>query len=261
MFWTVAYTDSISAVATDTDMPLATDSSITVLNSHPLFPFPVWVQWWYGMAALMTRVRLSTPRLKPILRPVLSPVDQSATPTENFRIAEYWRAPIMLNPVEEVQMLRSSTTAVAERGYIVLTVGDNNRVVNQGDVYLGRATTAFNPTANTWSAGVITLDDTLQVGRYQIIGLRVNNSGSVAARLIFPGAPVPAAYPSIRPGCKVCQSVTEEQLWWFRWGAMGVYGEFESFAVPQLEIIGPTGAANPEVFFDIVNTRIGARAA
>lgn len=260
MLFTVDYTDSTAAAQTDTDIPLATDPSVTILNSHPIFPVPVAVQWVYGLGLTMTRVRISTPRLKPVVRPVINPVDQAATPSENYRLFDYWRHPIMLNPVEEVQMLRTNTTAVAERDHVVLTVGDNQRNTPQGDLYISRWTTSFTPTANAWSNGALTADDTLQAGRYSIIGMRVNSTGLVAARLIFPGAPVPGQIPQIRPGVKGDTSNATEGVWWTRFGTLGVYGEFESFAAPQVEVMNTAATANPEVFLDIINIRLGARA-
>ena len=260
MFTLIDYTDSTSAAQTDTDIPMASDSHVTVLNGHPLFPVPLWVQWVYAQGLTMTRVRISAPRLKPILRPVVQPCDQSATVTDNLRIVEYWRHPIMLNPVEEIQMLRTNTTAVAERDNVLLAVGDNIRTTPQGDMYTGRFTTSFTPTANAWSTGSLTADDTLQVGRYSIIGARVNLSTGIGARFIFPGAPVAGALPQIRPGVRCCASNAQEGIWWQRYGFMGELGQFESFALPVLEIMDTTGTANPEVFFDIVNVRIGARA-
>lgn len=259
MLHTVAYTDSTSAAQTDTDIPVVTpDPSVAILNKHPIFPKPVWPQWIYGLGLTMTRVRLSTPRLKPVTRVAINPIDQSATPTENLRLFEYWRRPILLNPIEEVQFLRTNTTAVAEQDFVVLTVGDNMRNIPPGDMYVMRATTAFSPTANAWSAGTITNDDVLQPGRYSIVGTRVNNSGGVAARWIFPGAPVVGAPIQIRPGVKVDQSVTQEGTWWMRYGMMGEYGQFENVALPTIEMLVATVTANPEIFYDIVDVRVGA---
>lgn len=260
MLWTVAYSDSTSSAQTDTDIPLVSDPSVTILNNHPIFPNPYSIMWAYALGLLMQRVRISAPRLRPITRPLISPVDQSATPTENLRIAEWWRRPLMLNPVEEIQMLRTNTTAVAERDFVVLTVGDGQRNVPQGDCFTVRGTTAFSATVATWSPGTITLDDTLQVGRYSIVGLRVENAGGVAGRLIFPGVPVAGASPVLRPGVKVAQSVADEDTWWMRYGVSGEYGQFESFALPQIDMMVATVAANPTVLMDIVPVRIGARA-
>ena len=260
MFHTVMYGDSTAAAQTDTDMPALTDPSTTILNNHFIFPVPLWAQWVYGLGLTVTRFRISAPRLRPITRPVINPVDQAATPTENLRVMDYWRHPIMFNPVEEIQILRTNTTAVAERDWLILTVGDNQRNVPQGDMYTMRATTAFTPTVASWTAGVVTNDDTLQVGRYSIVGLRVNNSGGVGARLIFPGAPVQGQLPQIRPGIKVDQSNATEGIFWTRFGIMGEYGQFESFALPQLEVMAAVATANPEVIYDIINVRVGARA-
>lgn len=258
MFTTVAYTDSTSAAQTDTDIPALSDPSMTILNSHFIFPAPVLVYWIYGLGLTMTRLRLSTPRLRPISRPVINPVDQSATPTENFRLFEYWRHPIRLNPVEEIQFLRTNTTAVAEREFVILTVGDGNMNVPQGDLYVSRATTAFTPTVNVWSSGSLTMDDTLQVGRYSIVGLRVNNASGCAARLIFPAPAQQGLMQQFRPGVRISQSNADEGIWWMRYGLMGEYGQFESFALPQVEVLAPVATANPEVFLDIVPVRVGA---
>ena len=257
MFMIVDYTDSQATAQTDTDIPLATDSMIASSNSHPLFPVPVYVQWWYALGTTMTRVRLSTPRLKPIVRPVLQPCDQGTAPADPIKLMPYWRHQILLNPVEETQMLRTKTSAVAERDHVVLAVGDGVRTIPGGDMYVARATTTFTPSANVWSVGTISLDDTLQVGRYSIVGLRVNDATGVAGRLIFPGAPIQGSLPQIRPGT-ICRTSNAQSDWFAgRFGEWGEYGQFENFAVPQLEIMDAGPTASPEVFFDLVNVRLG----
>lgn len=260
MFTIVDYTDSKAAAQVDTDIPMATDSSVTVLNGHPLFPVPLYVQYWYGIGSTMTRVRLSTPRVKAIARPVLNVVDGNTAPSDPLKIMEYLRHPIMLNPVEEVQMLRSHTGAGAEQNHVVLAVGDNQRNVPQGDMYVARATTAFTGTANAWSVGTLTMDDTLQVGRYSIIGAKVIDATGIAGRFIFPGAPISGALPQIRPGV-VCRQAETQSSWLpAHFGGLGEFGQFESFALPALEIMDAGPTANPSVYFDLVNVRIGARA-
>lgn len=256
----VDYTDSTAAAQTDTDIPLATDSMITALNSHPLFPVPVKVRWWFGLGLTMTRVRLSTPRVKPIVRPVLQPINNAATVQNPLPLMDYWRHNIMLNPVEETQMLRTNTTGVAERDHVVLCVGDDVMNVPQGDMYVARATTSFTPTANAWSTGTMTMDDTLTAGRYSIIGMRVNDATGIAARLIFPGSPIQGGLPQIRPGvvCRTNNAQIDPLV--FREGMGGELGQFESFALPVLEVMDAGPTANPEVFFDLVNVRLGARA-
>jgi len=256
MFTIVAYNDNAVAPQTDTDLPVVNDPSVTILNNHPIFPVPTWLQWVWAGGASLSRVRLSMPKWRYITRPVVEPVDQQAAPlSDNYRTMEYYRHGLSLHPIEELQVLRTNTGAGAERDYCVISVGDNNRNVPMGDMYSTRGTTAFTPTNNVWGSGALSLDDTLQVGRYSIIGLRVVNAGSVAGRLIFPGAPMSNAWPQIRPGIISSNGVNGGGLIWARYGIQGVYGEFESYALPQLEMLVNAAAANPECLLDIVNIR------
>lgn len=262
MFHTVAYSFTSGAVAaTDADMTLISDPSVTNLNGHPIFPVPTWIQWAYLNGLTVTRGRISAPRLRPITRPVIAPIDVFSTPGEAFRQVDWFRHPIQLNPVEEIQILTTKTSVVVEVDFAVLTVGDNNRNVPQGDMYILRCTSTNGVVALTWQPAANTPDDTLQVGRYSIIGLRIVNTTAMAGRLIFPGAPVVGGLPQIRPGILSSSSDSQQGWYWARYGIMGEYGQFESFALPQTEVVGAVApAAATETFLDIVDVRVGARA-
>lgn len=261
MFLTVAYSfTSGAATATDQDMTLVSDPSVTNLNGHPIFPVPTWIQWAYILGTTVVRARISAPRLRPITRPVLQPCDQGTAPSDFMLATEWFRHPIQLNPVEEIQILVTKTSAVAETDVAVLTVGDNQRNVPQGDLYVLRVTSTNAVTSLVWNPAAVTPDDTLQVGRYSIVGLRVNNATGIASRLIFPGAPIVGGLPQIRPGVIVRVNNAQIDYWWQRYGLMGEYGQFESFALPQVEVVGNPPAASTEAFFDIVDVRVGARA-
>jgi hypothetical protein len=257
MMHTVDYSDSTSAAQTDSDIPLSTDPSVTILNGHPIFPVPIWVVWAYALGLTVTRVRISTPRVKPITRPLVRPVESAAAPSSRPQLSENWRRPIKLNPVEEIQMLRTNTTAVAERDHVVLTVGDLNFNVPQGDCYTARFTQTLTTTANTWSSAAISFDDTLMTGRYSVVGLDVQLAAEIAARLIFPGAPIAGSPPQIRPGV-LGEPVGGEGTRWFRWGFMGEFGQFESFAAPAVEHMNTAATAVVDGFADLVLVRPGA---
>ena len=264
MFHTVAYSATSGAAAfTDQDMTLVSDPSVTNLNNHPIFPVPTWVQWAGVQGTTVTRARISAPRLRPITRPLIHPVDNGAANFVNLTNAmNWWRHPIQLNPVEEIQILVTKTSVVAETDVAVMTVGDNNRNGPQGDMYVLRNTSTNGVVALAWQPAANTPDDTLQVGRYSIIGLHVVNASAVAARLIFPGAPVTGGLPQIRPGVPASINDLGLPSWdWFRYGINGEFGQFESFALPQTEVLGNVAPnASTQSFFDIVDVRVGARA-
>jgi hypothetical protein len=261
VFLTVAYSATSGAAAfTDQDMTLVSDPSVTNLNGHPIFPVPTWIQWAYVLGSSVTRARVSAPRLRPITRPVIAPVDVAALPQNFPLVVDWWRHPIQLNPVEEIQILVTKTSVIAETDVAILTVGDNNRNVPQGDMYILRCTSTNGVASLVWNPAPLTPDDTLMVGRYSIIGLRVINATGFAGRLIFPGAPIAGGLPQIRPGVVTKTSDGGIDYWFQRFGGMGEYGQFESFALPQVETLGNPPTAATETFLDIVDVRVGARA-
>jgi hypothetical protein len=262
MKWLIAYTDSLGGAQTDTDCPVITaDATITTDGaSHPLLPIPLYLEWAYLLSATATRGRINTPKFRPIARPLIRPLEAAATPSSRPQFCEYWRTPLKFNAVEPIQIL-TTYTAAGERRYVLLSFTDLNFNVPQGDLYTVRGTTAFTPTANAWTtSGAITFDDVLMGGQYSILGLDVGNTGGIAARLAFPGPPLPGMIAQVRPGVIMQPNLTSQGTRYFRWGALGEYGRFESFAPPQLEVIQTGATTNPEFYLDIIQTRQGARA-
>lgn len=263
MFTTVAYQVlTAAAAATDLDMALVNDPSVTNLNNHPVFPVPLWLQMAYLASDTATRGRMSSPRLRPIARPLIHPVDplSANAPSQPVIFTEWWRRPLMLNPVEELQVLLTKTSANAEQAMAVVNVGDNQRNVPPGDMYVIRGTSTNATTLLQWNPGALTLDDTLQVGRYSIVGLHVVNATAIGCRLIFPASSSMNLTPWARPGT-VTQPSDTNLIWsHFRYGQQGEYGQFESFALPQTEVVGRVAVnANTQTFLDIVDVRVGAR--
>jgi hypothetical protein len=256
MLATIAYTQTYSAAQTDVDFPVLSDPSFTTLNNHAIFPIPTWLQWAYANALLLQRVRISTPRLRPISRPLIRPIEQAAAPSSRPQFMEWFRHPIMLNALEEIQILYTTTTAAAERGFVILTVGDNNRNIPQGDMYTIRGTTSYTTTANAWSSGVITLDDTLAPGRYSVIGMDVFQATLEAARLIFPAGSIQGGWAAARPGV-LGNVIGGQGTRYMRYGILGELGQFNSYALPQIDALNSAAVANPEVYLDIVQVSQG----
>lgn len=263
MQWLMAYSANYTAAQVDTDTGLLTDVTATVDSAnHPLLPIPLFGMWYYALGLTLSRVRISAPKFRPIARPLIRPVEQAANPSSRPIFMEAWRHKLLFNAVEPIAMLVSNNaTSSGERDFVLASFGDGNMNSPQGDQYTVRFTTAFTPTANTWSpSGNITFDDTLQAGRYSIIGLDTFNTGGVAARLAFPGAPIPGQCNTVRPGVIMNTANGSQATRYFRYGYLGEIGQFESFAPPQLEVLQTGATTNPEGYFDIVNIRLGARA-
>lgn len=254
MFSLAAYSASYAAAQTDTDMPALTDATWSINSNNHIVPQQqLWVRWAYALGLTITRARIKTPRMLAIGRPCIRPIEQAANPSSRPQLAEYWRAPLRLNALEELAIQISNTTAVAERDYVILSLGDTNFTSASGDLYTIRATSTFASVANAWASGSFTLDDTIAVGKYSVQGMENEEATGVAARLIFVGSPSAGVMPSFRPGVISITSLGSQDTRWFRWGSQGEYGRFDSFALPNLEVLNTAaGVVVRDVYLDIV---------
>jgi hypothetical protein len=258
MLQTAAYSQTFSAAQTDVDFPVVSDPSITVTAANHWLPnYPGYIMWVYANALLLQRVRVSTPKVKPISRLLVRPIEQAAAPSSRPQLSEFFRDPPQIRANEEIQILYTTTTAVAERGFVVVTLGDRNMNAPQGDVYTIRATTAFTTVANAWTSGILTLDDVLEAGRYSVIGMEAIQATLEAARLIWPGGQLQQIANVARPGVVGLPNLGAQGTRYFRFGRMGEFGQFESYAPPQLDALNSAAVANPEVYLDIVEVRKG----
>src|SRR5262249_11501027 len=103
--------------------------------------------------------------------------------------------------------------------------------------------------ANVWATAAITLDSPLPSGRYAVIGSHAFGTNGQFHNLVFPNQ-------VWRPGGLCYADVTGINTRYTRWGAIGVFGEFETFALPQLSIQASAAATTTyTVFMDIVRIR------
>jgi hypothetical protein len=96
----------------------------------------------------------------------------------------------------------------------------------------------------------LTFDQTLPSGIYQIQGMNAFGANLLGARLIFTGG-------GWRPGVLAMQTLSSVPRQEFTDGSFGVFGEFDSVTIPQLEIFAEGANAAQEGFLDVV--RLGDR--
>lgn len=242
------YTGSFSASSTDSDLPAAADPAVTLVNSHPIFPVPIQAIMAYGFgAATLNRLRLSTPKLRAINVPYLRPLDIATAPTSRTPLVEWFHHPLSLNPIDENQILITQSAAVATQFFAGVWFGDGNWNVPQGDLFTIRATATITLTANAWQGGAaITLDQPLPAGIYSVVGMDCWATNLAFARLVFPNQ-------VWRPGIVAGAAESFIVSRYFRWGNLGEFGRFATFALPQLDTFATTaGSQAVQLFLDIV---------
>jgi hypothetical protein len=132
--------------------------------------------------------------------------------------------------------LVNSDPAAAAAHYGLVWLADGPIAPVGGRIYTLRTTAVVAQAVATWSSGVLNFTQDLPPGRYQLVGARVRSTDGVAFRLIFPGY-------SWRPCGPVVNDIGDRDAMHFRYGNLGVWGEFEHNLPPQLEMLGGTAAA------------------
>lgn len=131
-------------------------------------------------------------------------------------------------PIADEFGIEADATAIEQQtGFLWLHDGNVN--VPKLPILSLQFTSTITPAANVWTLGTISLTQTLPVGKYLIVGMDLFGTTLLGARLVMPnGGP--------RPGviCRATQAILSQNQ--FRRGAFGSFGDFTSYALPQIEI-------------------------
>ncbi len=252
MFHTVAFSQALTTTNVGTLVTPVVDSTVTINGNNLLIPdkinqlFAAFGFSTVGTAA--TKVQVQTPSLREVFWPSLSPIINAATPDANALIPSFMDNPIPLQTQEglNIQSDALSTATAGQQGAVVFLSDGKRTPVTGSKIFTMRATTAIVLSANTWVNGQFTFDQPLPVGNYDVVGMRAEGTGLMAARLVFVG---PSAV--TRPGCPGNATALTRDLEDFRYGRSGVWGTFFSITPPSLDCLGATGTTQV-IYLDLV---------
>ena len=128
----------------------------------------------------------------------------------------------------------------------LLLFGDGVITVPTGEVWTVEAT-AKGTADRLWQWNNLPLEftDTLAAGRYTIVGMKVNHSDVVAARLVS------AKWPH-RPGVPGLSDLHYSEVERLTTGKMGTFGEFEHTNPPSIDILPKVSVTDIPLFLDLV---------
>jgi hypothetical protein len=229
-FHTVAYAES-QTNGTTIDVEPVPDDVILIQNGH--FVFQESRQLLIAKTNIedLTFCELVCPTFRqfsPIVPPVNDPNEESVI---RAALVDYRQYPPTLPRLEEIQFNSTRAGAAALNSFAILAcqLGGMERVP-AGQVYTMRGTGTGTAVALRWTTIVTAWANTLPTGRYAVCALQVQSTTSVAARLIFenqqdrPGVPSTTSFNTIsHPALEV--------------GGMGVFGRFDSWAMPQIQVL------------------------
>lgn len=247
MFHLAAYTESLAASSFNQIDALA-DRLLTRQNNNFIMPRDMSIIYVAALCVDLQRVSLTTASYRGITPPFVRPFEDAAVPPTNPQFANYFRNPLRVPALEELQVDAFQDNAAAQRITVGVALQSVFRPAPGGDIYTLRGTGTTTVVANVWTTAAITWANALPRGRYAVVGMAALSANGILARLFFdnqqecPGTP-----------CYTDEGNVEWQL--SRMGYFGVWGEFDSWAMPQIEFLCNAADTAQTVYLDVI--RIG----
>lgn len=190
----------------------------------------------YAGGAANVRTRLTSASLALRGPPQVVPFEGTLLAPKTPNFMEISSNPIQLRIGENLHCDMESNSATLAACLVWLIRSNHDFSVPFHDLRWIRFTSTITSVAGKWASGPITLEDNLEGGDYAVFGMQVFFATLIAARLIFPSQVQ-------RPGC-LGQATAVSRSAPFFWGGAGLWGVFNFLALPQLEVLDTSAAAN-----------------
>lgn len=196
------------------------------------------------VAATRNYASVQSPSMRRLVNQDLGVFGSVVTSIADTSIQWHPQAPRVLETDESVNFLVNTDDAAVQDHYAAIWLGDGPVQPVNGKIFTIRCTATIQQVAGVWTAGQMTFSQKLPVEDYQVVGMRFSAATGIAARLIFPGS-------GFRPGVLNSGQNSIADVGRFRNGNMGVWGQFNLNAPPQLEVLAGVAAAQL-VFLDLI---------
>jgi len=200
--------------------------------------------------------RLTSPSLRRRSALNVAPLNGQAAAAQVMNPAGHNVVDLRTNPVELVvgENLICETfanPAAVQDQTMLVCFADGPITPVTGAIFTVHGVSATAAVANIWTNVPIVLDADLARGKYQLVGMRAQSATMVAARVVGPAN-------IWRPGCPGATLVADQASKIFRYGNMGVWGEFEDTDAGTIDILCNAADAAQEFYFDLIQIREGA---
>lgn len=197
------------------------------------------------------RIRLNSPTLDALTNYEISPLNSQdaagVEPDSPAKLDDLRHRPLMLGLDELLTCeLNNNPAAVQDQWALVWFADGVPNPLTGGGSFTVRGTGGTTLNDITWTAVTITLDENIPPGDYDVVGLRPESAGCVAARVIFRGAD------NWRPGALGCDLITDILPDVFRHGALGVWGSFPFTQLPAIEYFSVIADTAQVIHLDLV---------
>lgn len=220
---------ALDASAGDVQLNAVNDQVFPIANNNFQLKEDLYVQWVYAGGVTLARARFQIASLRNEGLPQLWPFALVIQSVDNPQFIDLTDKPLIIPRMEEFRC--DITNAAANNANVIVGVSNEkiSRNVNTPKLRWARFTATPTGIANGWSAPqTIAFQENLAAGSYSIYGMSVSGTAVNAARLNLPEQ-------LYRPGCLGTATLGLRTNPLFE-GNMGLWGRFNTFSLPQLEV-------------------------
>lgn len=266
-FHLAAYADTIVGTST---APLAlkpvTDMYLPSTTSGFLMPSAMKILAAYatsGGSTGIARASINAPSLARVAYPYIRPLGRLGDVTDP-NVMSLMSHPIMIPSSENVSVVAvgGNTSGATYPVFALLWFCDQFVPEPPGEKFVLRFSSNAPTIANVWSpVGSLVFDQSLPPGAYTVVGFEHSSPSSIAARLVFPGmhlrpGTLSMTSPSIVGAAPVFIPDRRTDRLFYE-GGIGVYGTFNSYAPPSLEVLtylADTATPTHEGYLTVIRT-------
>lgn len=242
MHHTAIYRASFNSAA-ETEIAAVQDTILNLVNSRLQPPVDLGLIAAAACGTTMSYARINTPTLRLPFQPVILPVTRGTVFPTDPNMDDKRANPLKLAALEEIIVSVLQASGGAEAETVVLFLSAGYEPAPRGNIFTLRGTGGTAAVAATWTSTVVTWESNLPNGLYAVVGLHVESTTCIAARLIFSDS-------NWRPGCLGLSAPGLRSHVMFRQGQLGVWGRFRQTFMPQLEIFCTAADATQVVYLD-----------
>lgn len=248
----LAYNITTAAAAGYQALQAVPDAIFSRVGTNYQNPYNLGLWGAYCMSTSIARARINTASLRlrgfPQIRPVVPGVVVPTDPNWQDMLDK----PMYLRPDEDIQVdVDVGANAEVATAFLWVTYANSmapqvNKNVNGIDLRWIRATAAITSVTNQWSGlNTITLEDVIEGGSYDVYGAECYGTATVGFRLGFQNQ-------YWRPGALGFATVGLRLPLPFYTQSMGLWGNFNTYSLPQLEVFDSNGAATTKTLFLLI---------
>jgi len=244
-FTLIAYSSAAAGInAALTGLAAVPDPHVRVVGNDIYVPVDFKYLWGaYPVGASITRAQLSAPSLRRTFLPEQAPLDQAAIPSSPNKLEIQEDSPLQLDGGEAIDALITNTAS--DRESVLVWLGPGPSKPDTRPTFTLRVTATTTLVAGQWTNGAITFDQTLPAGRYDVLGARFRSANLIAFRFVFVGG-------TYRPGAIGYQVASNIDNLKFRFGNLGIWGNFAHNAPPTVDFLANAADAAETGELDLV---------